>query len=69
METNLVVVCAVAFLAVLVLLSLLAALIRVITSVFADRDAEDKATMVSAIHAAVAESLPGVRVINVEELD
>lgn len=67
-EPNLLIICAAAFLAVLLLLSLLAGLIRVLTAVFPAESAESDAPVIAAIHTAVARVYPGTRVTNIEEV-
>lgn len=65
-EPSLLVVCAAAFLAVLVLLSVLAGLIRALTALFPVPEASD-AALVAAITSAVSRVHPGMAVTNIQE--
>ena len=67
METNLLTICGTAFLAVFVLLIILAVVIRLITVVFPLPDKSDEATLAAAISTAVATIYPGARVTRIEE--
>jgi hypothetical protein len=66
-ETNLLIICGTAFLAVFVLLIVLAVIIRLITAAFPCPDNEDDAMVAAAISAAVATAYPGARVTRIEE--
>jgi hypothetical protein len=65
-EPNLLVISAAAFVAVITLLSLLAAIIRLLTAVFPAEDGPDQA-VIAAITAAAARAYPGTRITNIEE--
>ena len=65
--TSLIAVCAIAFIAVFVLLSFLAAVMRLTTTVFPARDGGIDAAVVAAVSTAVSTILPGARVIQIEE--
>ncbi len=65
-EPSLLVVCAAAFAAVLVLLSVLAGLIRALTALFPAPEASDTA-LVAAITSAVSRVHPGMAVTNIQE--
>jgi hypothetical protein len=67
-EPNLLTLCGTAFLAVFVLLALLALVIRLITWFFPERAAMDDAALVAAISAAMATVVPGGRVTRIEEV-
>jgi hypothetical protein len=56
-----------AFLAVFVLLTLLALVIRLLTTIFAFRGRTDDAALLAAISAAAAAVYPGARVTRIEE--
>jgi len=66
-EPNLLVICAAAFTAVIMLLSFLAAIIRVLTAVFPVVDDAD-AALIAAISSAAARAYPGTRITNIKEL-
>lgn len=66
-EHNLVAYCGIAFVAVFVLLSLLAAAMELITFLFPQRSARMDAPVAAAIQAAVSAAVPGGRVIRIEE--
>lgn len=68
MEYNVIECCFFSFLAVFILLGLLAILIRIIMAVFPDGEQVDNAPMVAAIHTAVAATFPGARVTRIEEI-
>jgi hypothetical protein len=65
-EPNLLIICAAAFIAVIVLLSVLAATIRILTTLFPVPDDTD-AALVAAIAAAHAGAYPGTRITRIEE--
>jgi hypothetical protein len=64
---NLLTACGIAFLAVFVLLSLLAGLMQLITALFPERRPAMDASLVAAITSTVATVLPGARVTTIEE--
>jgi hypothetical protein len=68
-EISLLLVCAVAFLAVTLILGVLAGVIRLLTALFPERpsDESDDEPWIAAVHAAVALAHPGARITNVEE--
>lgn len=66
MEPSLLSICAIAFIAVLVILTTLAAVIRLLSSVFPDTSPEADSGLMKAIDTAVAEAYPGATVIRVE---
>jgi hypothetical protein len=68
MEPNVLVSCVWSFLAVFILLGILALLIRIVTTLFPVGVKSDDAPMVAAIHTAVAARLPGARVTKIEEI-
>ncbi len=59
--------CGIAFLAVFVLLSLLAGLMQLITIVFPKREPRIESSLVAAVSSAVAVLIPGARVTKLEE--
>ncbi|MEX2471976.1 MAG: hypothetical protein WEA34_07350 [Gemmatimonadota bacterium] len=65
-EPSLLLVCAAAFMAVLVLLSVLAGMIRALTALFPAPEASDTA-LVAAITSAVSRVHPGMAVTNIQE--
>jgi hypothetical protein len=65
-EPNLLVISASAFIAVIVLLSLLAAIIRLLTTLFPVEEDGDAAVL-AAIATAAARAYPGTRITNIEE--
>jgi hypothetical protein len=64
---NLLTACGIAFLAVFVLLSLLAGLMSLITIVFPERQRRTDPVLVAAITSSVASLYPGSRVTKIEE--
>ena len=66
-DASLLTICAAAFLAVFILLVLLAVVIRLITLVFPTREARVDAALVAAISAAAGMVYPGARVTRIEE--
>lgn len=66
-DPNLLVICAAAFIAVIVLLSFLAGVIRVLTALFPVVDDAD-AALVAAISSAAARAYPGTRITNIKEI-
>lgn len=69
MQTNLLMTCGIAFVAVMVLLSALGVVIRLITTMFPDRSPEADTALMAAIDKAVEEAFPGSRVTRVEAKD
>ena len=67
MHTELLVVCATAFLAVIVLLTVLAGAIHLITRLFPQPRSGVDPALVAAIGSAVAATVPGARVTRIEE--
>lgn len=67
-DPNLIVICAVAFAAVLILLSALAALIHLITFAFPEKTDETDQAVLAAIHTAVSTAIPGAKVTHIEEI-
>lgn len=67
-ETSLIAICVTAFLAVFVLLIILAIVIRLIMAVFPMRDQSDDAMLAAAISAAVATIYTGAHVSRIEEV-
>ncbi len=67
MEVNLVAVCGIAFGAVFTLLTFLAIVMQVITTVFPERAPTVDSTVVAAISGTVASLIPGARVTRIEE--
>jgi hypothetical protein len=65
-EPNLLIICAAAFIAVIVLLSLLAGIIRILTLLFPVPDDAD-AALIAAITSAHAGAYPGTRITRIEE--
>jgi hypothetical protein len=72
-EPNLLIISITAFIAVIVLLAILAGVIRLLTTVFPAGPEKVKgpegpdAALLAAIHAASAHAYPGMRVTNIEE--
>ena len=66
-DTNLLTVCGTAFVAVFVLLAILALVIRLITLAFPLRWERDDAALAAAISTVAATVYPGVRVTRIEE--
>jgi hypothetical protein len=67
-DPGLLLICAVAFLAVSLLLGVLAATIRLLTALFPEHDAAGAdAAHIAAIHAVVALAKPGYRVTSIKE--
>jgi hypothetical protein len=66
-EPDLFVISVTAFLAVLVLLSVLAGIIRVLTALFPEPAAGPDDALIAAVHTAAARAHPGMRVTNIEE--
>jgi hypothetical protein len=64
---NLIAICTIAFIAVFVILSFLAGVMRLITTVFPVRSGGSDAPLVAAISSAVANVFPGARVTRIEE--
>jgi hypothetical protein len=67
-EPNLLIVCVTAFVAVVLLLALLAGTIRLLMAVFPERLEGPDAALLAAIHAAAAAVHPGTRVTRIEEI-
>lgn len=68
MEPTVISCCLLSFLAVFILLGILALLIRLVTTVFPATATSDDAPVIAAIHAAMAASFPGARVNRIEEI-
>lgn len=68
-EANLFVICLNAFIAVFILLTLLAACMRLLTTLFPPPHATSGAAMTVAISGAVTTLLPGARVTRIEEIE
>jgi hypothetical protein len=66
MQPNLLITCGIAFVAVLALLSLLAVMIRLLTSWFPDNSPEADGPLMKAIEDAVVQAYPGATVVSVE---
>lgn len=66
METSLLSICGIAFVAVLVILTGLAAMIRLLTAVFPDESPEADKGLMQAINTAVHTAFPGSLVVRVE---
>jgi hypothetical protein len=66
MQPNLFITCGIAFVAVLMLLSLLAVMIRLLTSWFPDDSPEADGALMKAIEDAVVQAYPGATVVSVE---
>jgi hypothetical protein len=64
-EPSLLIICLVAFLAVIVLLSVLAGIIRILTVLFPPAEELDAAAL-AALGAAVAHFHPGMRIVKIE---
>lgn len=67
-DPNLFVVCGIAFLAVMSLLSFLAVVMRVITAIFPVSRSTSDPALVSAIHSTVAAVYPNARVVTIKEV-
>lgn len=65
-EPSLLTICIAAFIAVIVILSLMAVIIRILTALFPVVDGPDPA-VVAAISAAAARVYPGTKVTNIQE--
>lgn len=68
MEPNVLLNCVWSFLAVFILLGILALMIRLVVALFPDGGKSDDAATVAAIHTAVAVALPDARVTRIEEI-
>ena len=66
-EQNMLFVCVFAFVAVFVVLSLLAAIMRLLMMVYPEKSPGPDATMASAITQAAERAFPGTRVTKIEE--
>lgn len=66
-EPDLLVICAAAFVAVFLLLSLLAVVMRVLTAVYPEKPTGIDGATLAAVSAAVSAAYPGMRITNVEE--
>ncbi len=64
---NLLTACGIAFLAVFLLLSLLAGLMQLITLLFPERKTSIDSSLVAAITSSVAFTIPGAQVTKIEE--
>jgi len=67
-EPNLMMVCLNAFMAVMVLLSLLAFTMRLLIMLFPEKKTASDTTVTSAINLAVQQVIPGARVTRIEEI-
>jgi hypothetical protein len=72
-EPNLLMICLTAFMAVIVLLGILAGTIRILMAVFPEREAPDgpdgpDGTLLAALTSAAHHAFPGMRVTKVEEI-
>ena len=67
-DPNLFVVCGIAFMAVMGLLTSLAVVMRIITAVFPVVRATSDPAVIAAIHVAVATVVPDARVVKLEEM-
>ena len=65
--SNLIPVCGIAFLAVFILLAILAVAMYVITAIFPERKAAVDAAVVAAISGAITSMFPGSRVTSIQE--
>lgn len=66
-QPDLLVICATAFTAVFLLLSMLAAVMRLLIAVFPEEQAGIDGATVAAVSAAVTSAFPGTKVTNIEE--
>ena len=67
-QASLLVICVAAFVAVFLLLALLAGMMRVLMAVFPGKVADDDSAMMAALAAAVAVAFPGTGITKVEEI-
>jgi hypothetical protein len=67
-DPNLLAISVVAFVAVFMLLSLLAVAMRLLTSLFPERSEEPDAALVAAVTSAAALAYPGTRVTEIKEI-
>jgi len=67
-EPNLLTICLNAFVAVLVLLSILAGIIRLLITLFPEKEKSSEAVIASAINMAVQKVAPGATVSRIEEI-
>jgi hypothetical protein len=67
-DPSLLVICATAFVAVMLLLSLLAGVIHVLMILFPEREAGADPALLAAVHTAAAAAYPGHRITGVEEV-
>jgi hypothetical protein len=68
METNVLLACILSFLAVFILLGVLAILIRLVTEFNPNGSRTDNGPVIAAIHTAAAVSFPEARVTRIEEI-
>lgn len=66
-EPDLLVVCGTAFTAVFVLLGLLAAVMRLLITIYPERTDDVDAAMLAAVSSAVASAYPGTTITKIEE--
>jgi len=67
-DTNLLMVCLNAFTAVMVLLSILALAMRLLTTLFPERKTASDAAVANAVKMAVQQMIPGASVVKMEEI-
>jgi hypothetical protein len=67
-DPSLLVICATAFVAVMLLLSLLAGVIQILMILFPEEDKGADPALLAAVHTAAAAAHPGHRVTSVEEV-
>ncbi len=67
MAPDLLIICTSAFIAVFVLLIILAVTMRIITAVFPEKKAAADPAVIAAIHSTYSAQYPGTKIINIEE--
>jgi hypothetical protein len=67
-EPNLLAICVFAFIAVFLLLTTLALVMRVLTTVFPQREDDADVALVAALSAAAAAAYPGMRITSIQEI-
>jgi hypothetical protein len=67
-EPSLLVICGIAFIAVMTLLAVLASVIRLLVALFPAETDDGDAAAIAAVHAAIAAAYPGSRVTAMEEI-
>lgn len=67
-EPNLLIICGAAFIAVLILLTLMAGVISILMRLFPEKVDEFDAGALAAIHTAVAATYPATRITGIEEV-